>query len=100
MEMGPGTGRSPTAGAARRRLTELGRIYQASRAVERGQESVEDLRYLQGTYDGASDSSGRRQLVEPGSVIYVVWAGGPPNAVATFRASGLAYPAGQGRANM
>jgi serine/threonine-protein kinase HipA len=29
-------------------LIELERIYQASRAVERGQETVEDLRYLQG----------------------------------------------------
>lgn len=29
-------------------LVELERIYQASRAVERGQESAEDLRYLQG----------------------------------------------------
>lgn len=29
-------------------MIELGRIYRASRAVERGQETVEDLRYLQG----------------------------------------------------
>lgn len=29
-------------------LIELGRIYQASRALERGQETTEDLRYLQG----------------------------------------------------
>lgn len=61
---------------------------------------VSDLRYLQGTYDGANDSSGRRQLLQAGDVLYVVWAGGPANAIATFRASGLAYPAGQGRANL
>lgn len=40
-----------TAAAGRRRtppLIELERVFQASRAVERGQETAEDLRYLQG----------------------------------------------------
>ncbi len=61
---------------------------------------VSDIRYLQGTYDAASDSSGRRQLLQPGDVIYVVFAAGPPGAGAIFRASGLVYPAGQGRAHL
>lgn len=62
--------------------------------------NVGDASYLQGTYDGANDSSGRRQLLTPGDQIYCVWADGPPLATATFRVSGLAYPAGQGRANL
>lgn len=61
---------------------------------------VSDVRYLQGTYDAANDSSGRRQLLAPGDVIYVVFADGPPGAVATYRASGLAYPVGRGRAHL
>lgn len=59
-----------------------------------------DAAYLQGTYDGANDSSSRKQLLVPGDVLYCVWEGGNAGALATFRVSGLGYPAGQGRANL
>lgn len=61
---------------------------------------VGDATYLQGTYDGANDSSARRQMLSPGQVLYVVWADGPPNAFASFRVAGVAYPAGQGAAHL
>lgn len=62
--------------------------------------SVSDAQYLQGTYDAANDSSGRSQLLSAGDVIYCVFTAGTAGSVATFRASGLGYPAGQGRSNM
>jgi hypothetical protein len=62
--------------------------------------ATSDAAYLQGTYDGARDSSGRVQLLQAGDVLYCVWAGGPVASVATYRVSGLGYPAGQGRANL
>lgn len=63
-------------------------------------DAVSDARYLQGTYVGANDSSGRRQLVQPGQVLYCVWTGGPPGAVATFRVQVNQWPAGHGAAHL
>lgn len=62
--------------------------------------SVSDSQFLQGTYNGARDTSGIRQLLVPGDTLYCVWTGGPPGATATFRATGVSWPAGQGAANL
>lgn len=56
--------------------------------------------YLQGTYDGAGDSSSRVQLLSPGDTLLCEFSQGAAGAVATYRADGLVYPYGQGRANM
>lgn len=62
--------------------------------------SVSDSQFLQGTYDGARDTSGVRQLLTAGDTLYCVWTGGPPGATATFRATGSAWPSGQGAAHL
>lgn len=56
--------------------------------------------YLQGTYDGQGDSSSRVQLLSPGDTLLCEFTQGLAGATATYRADGLAYPYGQGRANM
>lgn len=56
--------------------------------------------YLQGTYDGVGDSSSRVQLLSPGDTLLCEFSQGVAGATATYRADGLAYPYGQGRANM
>lgn len=56
--------------------------------------------YLQGTYDAVGDSSSRVQLLSPGDTLLCEFSQGVAGATATYRADGLAYPAGQGRANM